>query len=129
MDRVVLPKAEKKEVRAPDKQVLSQLLGAVSGTNLFPLFVMAASTGCRRGELLALEWPDIDLQTGMISISKSLEQTKSGLRVKSTKSGKRPTFSPSSRRAWCSRRASPKSTVAKIDQAGIQRSRPHFLQS
>jgi integrase len=56
MDRVVLPKAEKKELRALDKEGLSQLLGAVTGTSLFPLFVAAASTGCRRGELLALEW-------------------------------------------------------------------------
>ena len=92
MDRVVLPKEERKEVRAPDKQALSRLLSAVSGTNLFPLFVMAASTGCRRGELLALEWKDIDFQTGIITISKSLEQTKLGLRVKSTKSGKARRF-------------------------------------
>jgi integrase len=88
MDRVVLPKAEKKEIRALDKEGLSQLLGAVRGTGLFPLFVTAAPTGCRRGELLALEWQDIDFQTGMVTISKSLEQTKSGLRIKSTKSGK-----------------------------------------
>jgi integrase len=63
MDRVVLPKAEKNEIRALDKEGLSQLLGAVRGTSLFPLFVMAASTGCRRGELLALEWRDIDFDT------------------------------------------------------------------
>jgi integrase len=88
MDRVVLPKAEKKEIRALDKQGLTQVLGAVRGTSLFPLFVTAASTGCRRGELLALEWQDIDFQTAMMTISKSLEQTKSGLRIKSTKSGK-----------------------------------------
>jgi integrase len=82
------PKAERKEIRALDKQGLSQILGAVKETSLFPLFVTAASTGCRRGELLALEWQDIDFQNGMITISKSLEQTKSGLRIKSTKSGK-----------------------------------------
>jgi integrase len=92
MDRVVLPKAEKKEVRALDKQSLSQLLGAVSRTSLFPLFVTAASTGCRRGELLALEWRDLDFQTGIITVSKSLEQTKNGLRIKSTKSGKARRF-------------------------------------
>jgi integrase len=92
MERVVLPKAEKKEVRALDKQGLSQLLGAVSGTSLFPLFVTAASTGCRRGELLALEWYDLDFQTGIITVSKSLEQTKNGLRIKSTKSGKARRF-------------------------------------
>jgi hypothetical protein len=44
MDRVVLPKAKKKEIRALDKQGLSRLLGAVRGTSLFPLFVTAAST-------------------------------------------------------------------------------------
>jgi integrase len=87
-----LPKAEKKELRALDKEGLSQLLGAVSGTSLFPLFVTAASTGCRRGELLALEWRDVDFQTGTITISKSLEQTKNGLRIKSTKSGKARRF-------------------------------------
>jgi integrase len=92
MDRVVLPKAEKKEIRALDKQGLSQVLGAVSGTSLFPLFVTAASSGCRRGELLALEWQDIDFQSGMVTISKSLEQTKRGLRIKSTKSGKARRF-------------------------------------
>jgi integrase len=92
MDRVILPKAEKKEVRALDKQGLSRLLGAVGGTSLFPLFVTAASTGCRRGELLALEWQDIDFQTGMMTVSKSLEQTKRGLRIKTTKSGKSRRF-------------------------------------
>ena len=63
-----------------------------AGRACFPLFVTAASTGCRRGELLALEWQDIDFQTGMMTISKSLEQTKSGLRIKSTKSGKARRF-------------------------------------
>jgi integrase len=65
MDRVVLPKAEKKEIQAMDKQGLSQLLGALRRTSLFPLFVMAASTGCRHGELLAPEWRDIVFGTRM----------------------------------------------------------------
>jgi integrase len=44
--------------------------------------------GCRRGELLAAVWGDVNESTGELSISKSLEQTKAGgLRVKSTKSG------------------------------------------
>jgi integrase len=56
-------------------------------TRLFPFIVLAAATGCRRGELLALTWPDIDFTTGLLQISKSLEQTRAGgLRVKTTKS-------------------------------------------
>jgi integrase len=41
-------------------------------------------TGC--GELLALQWADLDFDSGLLTVSKSLEQTKAGLRVKSTKS-------------------------------------------
>jgi integrase len=45
--------------------------------------------GCRRGELLALQWQDVDFETGLMNVTKSLEQTKlGGLRVKPPKSGK-----------------------------------------
>jgi integrase len=42
----------------------------------------------RRGELLALRWRNVDLAAGMIRVVESLEQTKAGLRFKSTKSEK-----------------------------------------
>ena len=57
-------------------------------TRLYPFIVLASATGCRRGELLTLQWPHLNLTTGELSVSKSLEQTKAGLRVKSTKSEK-----------------------------------------
>jgi integrase len=40
----------------------------------------------RRGELCALHWGDIDLNAATIRIDRSLEETKSGLRVKAPKS-------------------------------------------
>jgi integrase len=43
--------------------------------------------------LLALLWSDIDFESDILSVSKSLEETKAGLRVKSTKSGKPRKFS------------------------------------
>jgi len=54
----------------------------------YPFIALATATGCRRGELLALQWSDINFTTGELLVSKSLEQTKAGLRVKTTKSGK-----------------------------------------
>ncbi|MFR4784860.1 MAG: site-specific integrase [Pilosibacter sp.] len=36
------------------------------------LFYLAMFTGCRRGELLALQWSDLDFDKGSVSISKSL---------------------------------------------------------
>jgi integrase len=50
------------------------------------------ATGMRRGELLALEWSDLDWERGFLEVSKSLEQTRKGLRVKSTKSGEARRF-------------------------------------
>lgn len=88
MDRVELPKPVKHEPKVLDRDRVNTLLEAAAGTRLFPLLVLAAATGCRRGELLALTWADIDFDSGVLNVSKSLEETKAGLRVKSTKSGK-----------------------------------------
>jgi integrase len=41
-----------------------------------------------RGELLALEWSDIDWLNATVTISKSVEQTSAGLRIKRPKNGK-----------------------------------------
>jgi integrase len=42
----------------------------------------------RRGEVCALRWGRVDLDSASLSIVESLEQTKAGLRFKSPKSGK-----------------------------------------
>ncbi len=40
---------------------LRAFLAAVEGDRLYGLWLLAASTGMRRGELLGLHWPDVDL--------------------------------------------------------------------
>jgi integrase len=85
--RVVLPKKRKRQAAVLDQAKLGLLLEQTRGTRLYPVIVLAAASGCRRGELLALTWADLDDATGMVTISKSLEQLKGRhLRVKSTKS-------------------------------------------
>jgi integrase len=91
--RVVLPKLPKRRPPVLDKEKLGLLFDRARGTRLYPLLVLASATGCRRGELLALEWSDLDESTSDISVSKSLEQTKAGLRIKSTKSEEPRCFS------------------------------------
>lgn len=57
----------------------------------YPSLVLAFATGCRRGELLAFQWSDLDLQTGRLNVSKSLEQTKTyGIRLKERTKGEKP---------------------------------------
>lgn len=84
--RVLLPKLVKRRPAVLDEEKLRLLFDRARTTRLYPFVVVAAATGCRRGELLALQWSDLDLQTGSLDVSKSLEQTKAGLRVKNTKS-------------------------------------------
>lgn len=47
----------------------------------FTVFRVFAYTGCRRGELLALEWSDIDLKKQTIRINKTLTQGKRGKQI------------------------------------------------
>lgn len=48
-------------------------------------FIMAVFSGCRRGELIALDWRDLDFNAGTISIYKSVSKTKNGIIIKETK--------------------------------------------
>jgi integrase len=84
--RVLLPKLTKRRPAVLDERKLQTLFDRARDTRLYPFIVLAAATGCRRGELLALQWSDLDFDTGLLTVSKSLEQTRGGLRVKSTKS-------------------------------------------
>lgn len=45
---------------------------------LKPLWTLLAHTGCRLGEALALRWSDVDLVSGKISVSKSVQRLARG---------------------------------------------------
>lgn len=78
MDRVELPSVVKSKPHVLDREKMETLLSAAAGTRLFPLLVLAAATGCRRGELLALQWSDLDFESGILGINKSLEENPRG---------------------------------------------------
>lgn len=41
---------------------------------LAPLYALAAATGMRRGEICALRWEDLDLDTGLVRVERSVTQ-------------------------------------------------------
>jgi integrase len=97
MLRVELPSVEKKDARSLTPDEIRSLRDVCRGDWTFALAELALATGARRGELLALEWADLDLISGVLTISKSREQTEAGLRVKRPKNGKtRPCQLPQS---------------------------------
>jgi len=83
-----LPKVPKREAKSLDPDQLHAFVEAIRAHGLYEFVMLAAGTGCRRGELLALTWADVDFVGRVLKVSKSLEQTREGLRVKSTKTEK-----------------------------------------
>lgn len=79
------PRPQREQMRALDETETAKLLRLVFGTQLYMPALLAVTGGLRRGEILALRWQDMDLETGRAVIVRSLEQTANGLRVKSPK--------------------------------------------
>jgi integrase len=57
------------------------LLNEVRGDRLEALYVLAVTTGMRRGELLGLKWSDIDLENATVSVRRTLTRIDNGKRV------------------------------------------------
>lgn len=66
----VMPKGLKKEERAPASVKDEQTIISSPDVWLFPF--IAIYTGMRKGEILALQWKDIDFEKNIISVSKSV---------------------------------------------------------
>jgi integrase len=69
------PKTTHHEWTPLDISQARQFLAACQESRLEALYVLALSTGLRRGELLGLRWEDIDLNAGTVSIKRSLQRT------------------------------------------------------
>src|SRR5262249_2542741 len=72
MLRVKLPPIEKRKARALSRQEIDDLMNVCLNDWTRPFIQLARATGCRRGELLALLWTDIDFEVRHVVISKSL---------------------------------------------------------
>ncbi|HEX4434108.1 MAG TPA: site-specific integrase [Acidimicrobiales bacterium] len=72
-DQATPPRGEPSEMRPPTPGQVAQLLEFVARDPALHLYLtLAATTGARRGQLLALRWIDVDLVGGSLSIQRSL---------------------------------------------------------
>jgi integrase len=67
------------EAKALSAEQVGALLRAASGERNEALYVVAVHTGLRQGELLGLQWTDVDLDVGKLSVRRSLKVTEDGL--------------------------------------------------
>ena len=92
MLKVTLPKVERTEACALTPDEMDRLRAVCRGDWTLTFIDIALATGARRGELLAIEWKDIDWLGATLNISKSIEQTAAGLRIKRPKNGRARKF-------------------------------------
>lgn len=79
------PKVRREEIQVLDDDELARLLRALKGNPIYMPVLTAASTGMRRGEVLALRWKDIDLDRATLQVAQVAEETKAGVTVKEPK--------------------------------------------
>ncbi len=75
---VDLPRYEKREMTALGPKEAMKFLKAARGDRLSALFALAVTTGMRPGEYLGLQWKDVDLQRGLVTVRRSLVQKPKG---------------------------------------------------
>ena len=68
------PRVQRKEVRVLTVEQLRTMLVAASGDRLEAVYYLAATTGMREGEILALRWEDVDLKAGTVAINGTLKR-------------------------------------------------------
>ena len=91
------PRVEETEIEILSPDQIGAVLKALDGHSIFPIVSLALATGMRRGELLGLQWQDIDLDAATLRVERAVEETKKGLRLKppKTKRGRRNVKLPS----------------------------------
>ena len=79
--KVKLPEAEPKEMKTLSANNLAAFLNEAKESDCYEFYYLVIATGMRRGEILALEWSDVDFKNKTISVSKQLQRTSDGLTV------------------------------------------------
>ncbi len=75
-DLVSPPRRAHYEFKSLTKEQAQQLLTALHGHNMEALFVLALTTGMRRGEILALKWQDIDFVQNTLQVRRIFTRSK-----------------------------------------------------
>ncbi len=72
-DLVDPPSVKRKARPTFTVEELNKFLDSVKGHRWEPIYLLAAGTGLREGELLGLRWQDVSLETGIIQIQQAVQ--------------------------------------------------------
>lgn len=76
-----LPPKRGREMQVLGREELQRFLIQAQAEGYYELFLLDLCTGLRRGELLALQWDDLDFKTGTLTVNKQVYEVKGRLQV------------------------------------------------
>ena len=79
--QTIPPPKEKKEMQILPPEKIGAYLRAAEEHGVLPMFYLELTTGLRRGELTALLWTDLDVESRTLTVSKSAGRLKGEVRV------------------------------------------------
>jgi integrase len=82
------PRVTRKEADYLSSDQVRAVLSAAQSTRFAPLFTLLVNTGLRRGEALALQWSDVDLEAGTLRVRGTLARVNGELEVTEPKTEK-----------------------------------------
>ena len=80
-----LPPKKAREMQVLDRDELQRFLIQAKVEGYYELFLLELATGLRRGEMVALQWDDLDFQTGVLNVSKQVNAVKGELQFSTPK--------------------------------------------
>ncbi len=87
-DAVAPPSVPKSNITPLSAEQASKLLSTADGDRLEALYVLAIGTGMRMGELFALQWSDVDLDSEALTVRQTLVEVKGKLSLAEPKTAK-----------------------------------------
>ena len=77
-DDCIPPKIPKHEMKILPPEQIKSYLTAADQRGVLPMFYLELISGLRKGELVALQWSDLDIENKMISVSKQAGRNNAG---------------------------------------------------
>ncbi len=72
-----LPPLKGREMQVLTREEMQRFLIRAKEEGMYELFLLELTTGLRRGELLGLQWDDLDMETGTLKIDRQVVSVKS----------------------------------------------------
>lgn len=80
-----LPPKKAREMQVLDREELQRFLIQAQAEGYYELFLLDLCTGLRRGELMALQWDDLDFETCVLNVDKQIYDVRGELQLSTPK--------------------------------------------